>query len=325
MSDLGWGVLGLLAMLVLILWAIASHKNGGGKKLLILLGLVVFAGSAFAEMRVDIPKSMKQGGVVKVFIGDKDSDEPYAVTFYDSKRHFTTFSLHLKEHVQIALIPIVVDEPAGNAEICVFSTIINSKTCDEIAIEKVDFPESKRVFSVSKPTPAIWARYQEERAFLDNLYALVTPKRYFSETLQFANPLEKMEIVPNSDFGQIRKKVLVDPKTRKIADRWKDYHKGADFRASIGTPIFSAEDGKVVAARNLLGSGNTVIVDHGQGLLSLYFHLSKIKVKEGQSVKRGDIIGLSGQSGNAQGPHLHFEIRLHQVPVNPFEFIGGVG
>ena len=290
------------------------------KKWLILLVLMVFASEAFAEMRVEMPVSVKQGGVIKIMMEDDNLGmrQVEIKHQHDEKFHVADI-IYLDSARAVALIPIRVSHEPENLTVCVWSS---KKICGEIEIQKVDFPESKRVFPVAKPTPAVWARFQKERAFLDEIYARVTPEKYFSEHLQFANPLEKMEIVPNSDFGQIRKKVLVNPKTRKVEDRWKDYHKGADFRASTGTPVFAAEGGKIVAARNLLGSGNTVIIDHGYGLISLYFHLSKIYLKEGAEVRRGQKIGLAGMSGNAEGPHLHFEIRLHKIPVNPFEFFG---
>ena len=299
------------------------------KKWLIVLGLLVFTNQAFAVMRADFPKSVRQGGVIKVVITDPEGG-PHEVHFYPvgwpadksgAKIDGIKFdAVDIGNGTQAALIPIGVSEEPGIALVSVFSLHGEAYSL-AIEIQKVDFPESKKTFPVMKPTPKGLAKFKEERAFLDEIYARVTPKRYFSESLQLTHPLEKMEMVTNSDFGQIRKKVLVNPKTRRIEARWKDYHKGADFRASTGTPIFAAEAGKVVAARSLLGSGNTVIIDHGYGLVSLYFHLSKIYVREGSEIYREERIGLAGMSGNAEDPHLHFEIRLHTVPVNPFEFL----
>lgn len=289
-----------------------------------------FSQNVFAVIKAEVPKSVKQGGVIKVII-TAPSVEPHEAHFYPvgwpadkngaKKDGMKVDAIVISGGKQIALIPISVSEEPGIGLISVFSR--HEGYSFAIEIKKVDFPESKRVFFIAKPTPKMLRRSQEERAFLDKIYALITPRKYFAENLRFENPLEIMEMVPNADFGQIRKKALVNSKTRKIENRWKDYHKGSDFRASIGTLVFAAKAGKVVAARNLLGSGNTIIIDHGYGLISLYFHLSKIQVhvREGVDVLRGDWIGLAGMSGNAEGPHLHFEVRLYGVPVNPFEFL----
>lgn len=290
--------------------------------------VLFFSQNVFAAIKAEVPKSVKQGGVIKVIIIASEN-MPHEVHFYPvgwptdkngaKKDGVKVDAVALSDGKQIALIPIGVSEEPGIGLISIFS--LHEGYSFAIEIQKVDFPESKKVFPVIEPTQEILKRSQEERAFLDKIYALVTSSKYFAENLRFENPLESMELVPNADFGQIRKKALVNPKTRKVIDRWKDYHKGADFRASTGTPVFAVNAGKVVLARNLLGSGNTIIIDHGYGLISLYFHLSKINLKEGVETQRGQRIGLAGMSGNAEGPHLHFEVRLYGVPVNPFEFL----
>jgi len=86
-------------------------------------------------------------------------------------------------------------------------------------------------------------------------------------------------------------------------------HQGLDFRVPTGTPVAAMNSGTVLLARFLYYEGNCVVIDHGQGLLTLYFHLSEIKVKEGDVVKRGQLIGLSGGTGRATGPHLHVAVR----------------
>lgn len=94
-------------------------------------------------------------------------------------------------------------------------------------------------------------------------------------------------------------------------------HWGLDYRVHTGTPVAAMNDGTVLLARFLYFEGNFVVIDHGQGLLTLYFHLSEIKVKEGESVKRGEIIGLSGGTGRATGPHLHIGVRWQGSNLDP--------
>jgi hypothetical protein len=86
-------------------------------------------------------------------------------------------------------------------------------------------------------------------------------------------------------------------------------HRGLDYRAKPGTPVAAVNSGRIVLARPLYYEGNCVIIDHGLGLMTLYMHLSKFKVTEGASVKRGQIIALSGGTGRATGPHLHLGLR----------------
>jgi hypothetical protein len=97
----------------------------------------------------------------------------------------------------------------------------------------------------------------------------------------------------------------------------RSQHEGIDFRVRTGTPIHAANAGIVILARNLYFEGNCVMLDHGQGLLTVYLHLSKFKVKEGDKVKAGQVLGLSGGTGRATGPHLHFAVRWQGSYVNP--------
>lgn len=94
-------------------------------------------------------------------------------------------------------------------------------------------------------------------------------------------------------------------------------HYGLDFRVPTGTPVAAMNSGTVLLARFLYFEGNCVVIDHGQGLLTLYFHLSEIKVKEGDSVTHGQEIGLSGGTGRATGPHLHVAVRWQGTYLDP--------
>ena len=94
-------------------------------------------------------------------------------------------------------------------------------------------------------------------------------------------------------------------------------HQGLDFRVPTGTPVAAVNSGTVLLARPLFFEGNCVVVDHGQGLLTLYLHFSEILVKEGDQVTKGQRIGLSGGTGRATGPHLHLAVRWQGVYLNP--------
>ncbi len=98
-------------------------------------------------------------------------------------------------------------------------------------------------------------------------------------------------------------------------------HKGTDFKAATGTPVMAINGGVVTLARDLDTYGNTIVVDHGFGIMSFYMHLSLIGVKDGQMVARGEVIGKSGQTGYAVGPHLHLTVRIDGVSIDPMKFL----
>jgi murein DD-endopeptidase MepM/ murein hydrolase activator NlpD len=97
----------------------------------------------------------------------------------------------------------------------------------------------------------------------------------------------------------------------------RSVHQGLDFGATAGTSIFAVNDGTAILARPLYFEGNCVVLDHGQGLLTLYLHMSEIRVKEGDKVSRGQEIGLVGGTGRATGPHLHFAVRWQGTYLDP--------
>lgn len=97
-------------------------------------------------------------------------------------------------------------------------------------------------------------------------------------------------------------------------------HTGIDLRASMRTPVYAPEGGKVRLAGWINGYGNTVIIDHGYGYSTLFGHLDSINVKNGQKIKKGTLIAKSGNTGRSTGPHLHYEIRYNNKPINPMEF-----
>jgi len=99
------------------------------------------------------------------------------------------------------------------------------------------------------------------------------------------------------------------------------FHSGIDIDAPYGTPVRATAEGDVTGAPMGTGYGREIELDHGHDVLTVYGHLSSIAVVPGQHVTRGQIIGYVGQSGRATGPHLHYEVRVHKVPVNPYKYL----
>ena len=99
------------------------------------------------------------------------------------------------------------------------------------------------------------------------------------------------------------------------------FHNGVDFAAASGTPILAAYSGNVVAASYNSSMGNYVMIDHGDGLYTIYMHASKLYVSSGQSVSKGDQIAAVGSTGRSTGPHLHFSVRLNGNYVSPWGYL----
>ncbi len=130
-----------------------------------------------------------------------------------------------------------------------------------------------------------------------------------SQKLPFHKPMNHFYI--SSGFG-----VRTDPFTGK-----HHAHEGLDFVGIHNAPIISPSTGKVILAKWFSDYGNAIVIDHGYGITTRYGHLSKIKVKEGDVVKRGQIIALQGSTGRSTGNHLHYEVRYKNTPLNPKKFL----
>jgi murein DD-endopeptidase MepM/ murein hydrolase activator NlpD len=114
---------------------------------------------------------------------------------------------------------------------------------------------------------------------------------------------------------------LSGPITSGFGNRWGRHHDGIDLGVPTGRPIGAAAAGRVTYASWMSGYGNCTIIDHGGGVSTLYGHQSKLKVHVGQSVSRGQVIGLVGSTGNSTGPHLHFEVRIGGTAHNPLTYL----
>ena len=102
-------------------------------------------------------------------------------------------------------------------------------------------------------------------------------------------------------------------------------HTGVDLRAALGSEVVAANHGRVVLLGDFFFSGNSLVLDHGAGLYTMYFHLSAFKVEMGAAVRKGDVIALSGMTGRVTGPHLHWGARINGARVDPFELVNKLG
>ncbi len=157
------------------------------------------------------------------------------------------------------------------------------------------------------PDPADVARILAERDLKNELLNKVTNSQLWA-----GNFIAPAGTGTSSEFGS----------QRTYNGKRQSVHQGLDYRASTGTQIHAINGGKVIIARELYFEGNCVVIDHGQGLLSLYFHLSQFKIKEGDMVTKGQLIALSGGTGRVTGPHLHLAVRWQGSYVNPATLLG---
>jgi murein DD-endopeptidase MepM/ murein hydrolase activator NlpD len=162
---------------------------------------------------------------------------------------------------------------------------------------------------VNPPAPLL-ARITDEAAGLERLWTQSASSRLWSDS--FVRPVPGQA---NSAFG-----------TRSIYNgERRQPHGGADFRSPAGTPVRAPNSGRVVLARDLYFTGNTVVIDHGLGVFSLLAHLSVVDVHEGDTVNRGDTVGAVGATGRVTGPHLHWGVRMNDARVDPLAILAILG
>lgn len=179
----------------------------------------------------------------------------------------------------------------------------------DIVVEAKEFPSKKlwvkEDFAV--PPKSVEERIAREAELVAAVYSRITP-RWLGHG-DFVLPHEG-KAFPN--FGQ----------RRIYNDKPRSTHGGVDIAAPMGAAIRAANAGKVVLASDLYLSGRTVIIDHGLGVFSSYGHMSKILVKRGADVGKGDVLGKAGSTGRSTGPHLHWAARIYDARVDPFSLLG---
>ena len=187
--------------------------------------------------------------------------------------------------------------------------------------------------------PGTTASFQQELEVARQAYPQVELKvqhQFTAPSRRLLKRIRKEEILKHRVFAEsteaqlwrgpflapLREPVTEQFGVRRIFNgELKTEHLGLDFHAPRGTRVQAANSGRVILARRLFFEGNCVIVDHGEGLMTLYMHLSKFKVRKGQRVRRGQLLGLSGATGRATGPHLHLAVRWEGVYLDPAKLL----
>lgn len=208
----------------------------------------------------------------------------------------------------VALIGIPIDKKPGSYKLAVS---VSGKQIFEkniLVVEKI-FPVTPLVVTKALSKKGYTFKniaVNQDNKILNKIFGKITPEAYINQPFVF--PLTEISYV--GAFGNIRQ-----------AQGYQMQHLGVDLKASINTPIYSVNSGKVVFAGILHNCGKTIIIDHGLGVYSLYAHLGYMDVKTGQVLRQKEIIGLSGNTGYSLAPHLHFSIKVRTVSLDPLEFI----
>ena len=184
-------------------------------------------------------------------------------------------------------------------------------TSIEVNITSAVYPTEVLSVDSSKvcPPPEALQRIADEKAEAERIYKHITPERYWNKP--FVRPIDS---ITTSEYGS----------ARTYNGVLKSYHGGVDFRAKTPLPILATNDGVVVLVKDRYYSGGTIIIDHGEGVYSCYFHMSQFDVKVGDPVIQGQNIGLSGATGRITGPHLHFGFMVQGIQSDPIEFMAQI-
>jgi murein DD-endopeptidase MepM/ murein hydrolase activator NlpD len=206
---------------------------------------------------------------------------------------------------KLALVPVPVTQNPGTFSLRVLDTKGSAVFEKQIAVVDGRYPRQNiratKAMQSLGPMPG-------EREAIDAIKATKSPQKWWSEP--FLAPTEDCR---NSPFGVKRFHNNV------FSGR---LHGGVDLRSPPGRPTKAAAGGVVRVAQMFRLHGGTIGIDHGQGVVSLYLHLSKLGAKEGDVVKAGDVVGYVGSTGFATGPHLHWALYVHGVAVQPEQWTG---
>ncbi|HET9466924.1 MAG TPA: M23 family metallopeptidase [Vicinamibacterales bacterium] len=276
----------------------------------LLLTIVCGAGIADARsqgrpLKVSFtPATLQPGDVARIEIAGLDDSEQISATLLDQDLAF-----HFDEMTRTwrALSGVDLDRKPAAYQLRIRrggSTSIVTRTVRVV-------PKSFRVRRlrvsgefVDPPAEAL-AQIAEDSAVLADAYARVSPKKW---TGSFVLPVDGQ---PSSNFG-----------TRSYYNgQRRSPHAGVDFVGEPGTPIRAANHGEVIVARSMYFTGNTIVVDYGDRLFSVFAHLSAMHVKAGDIVEPATIVGLVGATGRVTGPHLHWSVRLNGARVDPLSLI----
>jgi murein DD-endopeptidase MepM/ murein hydrolase activator NlpD len=248
-----------------------------------------------------VPDKVKPGDAFTIKISEANTLKPPIAEFYGRKIPFSSCG----DGCFLALAAVSLKTKPD--DYIVKLHIGEQKLSVELAVEHASFPETHLTLPAEKVFlgPKNLKRANIEAEKLKALWPKMTEKLWNGS---FIFPLDN-EV--STVFG-----------VKRIINKKKNSrHTGMDIRGKEGEAVKASNSGRIVLAEELFFGGNTLILDHGLGIYSIYMHLSKLVVKPGDFVSKGDVIGLVGATGRATGPHLHFGIKVHSINANPLSLI----
>ncbi len=231
-------------------------------------------------------------------------------TLVHGDQQHSIFSHPNKEQLSVAVLAASLNATDKGQKIgvsCPDSS--HHKALVELTLIEPDYPVEPLSVNPDLVTPPEHARKRidKERIEIQRALTCQHPENPLTSAFTLPVPLKKV----TSPFG-IR---------RLYNNQLKSRHTGVDFRAATGTPVCAPHSGTVKMAQENWYTGGHIILEHGWGITSSYFHLSELLVKVGDQVRLGQQIALSGATGRVTGPHLHWGIHVHGTPVNPMQFV----
>lgn len=253
------------------------------------------------------PATLQPGDVARIELNPATAFFGATLTWQNRQISLTT----LPEGRMAALIGIPRDITAGNHQAklnIIFRNGLRHSHLVNLQIAKKTFPEQHISLPPRQVSPDRQSmdRHRRERAESNRVFARPQQARLWKEAFQL--PVTGKILSP---FGV----------QRILNGQPRSYHSGVDQRARLGEPVAAAGGGQVVLVADHFFAGKSVYIDHGMGILTMYFHLSTINVSEGERVMAGQAIGLAGATGRASGPHLHWGARVHDCKVDPLALL----
>lgn len=249
-------------------------------------------------------QELYQGSVIHVKIHEKAIEKPILrwldkevyLLYYPYKKSFEGFIAADLAQKPGSYDLSLISGPSG----IIKKTKIKIRTKD-YGVRNLTLPPDKVDLSAKD-----LARADKEKAIMERIWAgPVTPPEWQTP---FIMPLETMV---TGIFGQ---KSIINREPRSP-------HTGVDLRGKKGEPVKAANNGSIIYTGDHFFTGNSVVIDHGGGIFSMYFHLDKINVKKGDKILKGEVVGLVGSTGRSTEPHLHWGMRINNMRIDPVSFV----